>query len=760
MRVLSVTLWYHFAFMVLSTALFGFGFAGVVLSLRRNANRVTARQLALFACATPVAFAGGYSLFNVIPFEPFSLGRDGMQWLYLPLSYLAVTTPFFCSGLTIAALLTRHAREVHRLYLFDLMGAGVGSVVIIALLPVLGGTGTVFSACALASLGAAFVSFEAGKRWSLTAGFAAILFSCVSPFGDATMPVRISGNKITGDGVPYARVFRDPRHHKFTAWNTLSRVDVIEWRDRTRHVYRSILIDGGTAITRLARPMGIIADLGPANDDESFFYNLFTSPRAVVVGSGGGREVLLALRSGASHVDAVEINPAINELVSNHMADFAGRVYEDPRVAVFTDEARSFLGRSQDRYDVIHCPHTISNAALSSGSLSLAENYLLTLEAFEVYLSRLTQDGVLLITRPEAHLPRLFSTARVALSNQEVGALESRVMAWRRPANGLSFYAGFALSRVPFTEESVGAFVERIEARGLEPLRIPERTSREPYTSLVQGVAFESVPHTFDAILDPATDDRPFFNRQVPFSEIGVADVFEVFSRGTEGRVALEDRPVAESALLLLLAETVLIALVFIIVPLLVFRRRALDGAGRLQTLVAFFALGLAYITVEIGLIQKLTLYLGHPTVVYSTVLGTLLIASGLGSGLARRFFVPNSARRIVIATAGIVLVIAVLFSPVVRATLVWPVGLRVATAILLLAIPGLAMGMPFPLLVRGLERSYPERIPWAFGINGFASVTGTIAAVLIAMTVGQTAVLITGVLCYIAAAVAAPSGK
>ena len=760
-RVLSVALWYHFAFMVLSTALFGFGFAGVALSLRRDAAAVPARLLARAALLTPPAFVAGYGLFNLVPFEPFSLGSDGAQWLYLALSYLAVTLPFFFAGATIAALLTRHARAVHRLYLFDLVGAGLGSLAVVVVLPWLGGSGTILAAAALAAVGAALIGEEAGRRHAMVGAALAVLLAALSPFGDRLIPVRITENKVTGGGVPVAKVFADERFHKYTAWNTLSRVDVIEFRDPRMRVHRSILIDGGTAVTRIAHPLKPVSQLGPAADDESFFVQLLDSPHVLVVGSGGGREVLLALRSGAARVTAVEINASINEIVTDVMAGFTRRLYEDPRVAWHTDEARSFLRRSERRYDLIHCPHTISNSAMASGSLSLAENYLLTLEGFHDYLDHLSGDGVLLITRPEAHLPRLFVTARAALAAHGVNDASAHLLAWRRRLEGgLSFYAGFALRMRPFSFEEVKQFQARVERLGMEVLYLPGGAGRRYYGPLARDGRPGADPVPFAAILEPATDDRPFFNRRVPFSGIGWSDLSGVFDRGHDGRMALEDRPVAEAALVVLLLETSVLGLLLILAPLYLFRRRALAGEGRLKNLAAFAALGLAYIVVEVGLIQRFTLFLGRPVVVFSTVLGTLLVSSGLGSAVSRRFENTTAPRLAALAAGGTALLVALLAPPLVDATLAWPGPLRVLLAVVLLAPPGFVMGMPFPLLVRRLEQSYPERIPWAWGVNGFASVVGTIGAVLIGMTGGYTAVLLVGVGCYLAAAGAAGSAR
>ncbi len=535
---------------------------------------------------------------------------------------------------------------------------------------------------------------------------------------------------------------------------------MIEFKDRNGALYRNVLIDGGTALTRLVHLERPISDLKPADDEESFFLRLFPSPQVLVVGSGGGREVLLALRSKASAVTAVEINPAINKLVTEQMADFTGHVYDDPRVKVYTDEARSFLRRSPDKYDVIHCPHTISNAAMTSGSLSLAENYLLTLEAFVDYLEHLSDKGVVLITRPEAHLPRLFSTVREAWKGPAWSGMASCVMAWRRPSSDLSFYAGAAFRRVPFTPSEIQNFSLLLDRAGLEPLYLPGKVMKEPYQSLAQGIEINAVPLPFAAILAPATDDRPFFNRRVSFSQIRWSDLRDVFSSGPKGRLALEERPVAEAALLVLLVESIGLALLFIVMPVMMFQRRPMEKERQSWILIAFFFLGLAYIVVEVGLIQRLTLYLGRPAVVFATVLGTLLISSGMGSAFSRRLSGKGAAACVAALSAGlIVFFVSRVLPPILQETLAWSQELRVMLVIFFLALPGLVMGMPFPLLIHQLNKRHSEQIPWAMGINGFASVIGSIGAVVLGMISGWAFTLFVGVSCYLLAALAAGIG-
>ena len=267
----------------------------------------------------------------------------------------------------------------------------------------------------------------------------------------------------------------------------------------------------------------------------------------------------------------------------------------------------------------------------------------------------------------------------------------------------------------------------------------------------------QNIKLPFAAILTPATDDKPFFNRRLPFSKITWDDLAGVFSSGEQGRKALEDRPVAEAALVVLLLQIVVVALLLIGLPLWIFRRRGGDDKTSFSTacsvLGVFAALGFGYIVVEVGFIQRFTLYLGRPVIVFATILGTILLCSGLGSAYSSRFTKSKAPAKACLFAAMAVTVTALLTPFLLAVTLFWPLGLRIMLAVILTMPAGFFMGMPFPLLVKRLQKSQPAQIPWAWGVNGFASVTGSIGAVILGMTAGFTVVLIAGVVCYLLAA-------
>lgn len=753
LRVLSVSLWYHFAFIALSTAMFGFGLAAVVISLVFPKDLPSKRFAERVAVGTPLAFLAGFLLSNAIPFEPFSLGTDPAQRLYLPLFFAAVALPFFFSGLTIAAQGARFAEGFHRLYLFDLCGAGLGAAAVVFLLPLLGGAGTLLFAASLAAFGAALICAGNGNHSTRFAGVVGLVLLVVAAGGERLIAIRVSNDKVTGNGVALGKLIADPNHHLLTSWNSISRVDVLEWSDRHGRPERAIFIDGGVAVTRLPHLTQPVDRLPPTNDEESFFYHLHPGPDVLVVGSGGGREVLLGLRNGAAAITAVEINPDINEIASRRMADYTGHLFDDPRVSLYTDEARSFLNRSDKKFDIIHCPHTISNAAMSSGSLSLAENYLLTVEAFKAFFGHLTPNGILIITRPEAHLPRLISTLRAATAETFGDALSARITAWRARGPGRSFYAGIAVKQTAFSPDEIQRFKVLLSNRNLDAVYLPGTPAVDPYRGILEGRPLKDIPLSFATILDPATDDKPFFNRRIPFSAIRAADIAGVFAGSKQGRDALEDRPVTESALIVLLIETVAIALLGIVLPVVILRRKNTARRSFNRFNLSFFFLGLAFIFVEMGMIQRLTLYLGRPTVVYATVICSILCASGLGALVAGTRYKHLSGTTFCAAAGIAALLAALLIWPMVRFSLAAPLPLRIFLSILSTAIPGFFMGMPFPSLIRRLGEMSPPDVALGLGINGFAGTVGTVAAVLIAMTLGQTAVLLLGVGCYAAAA-------
>jgi hypothetical protein len=758
-RVLSVALWYHFGFLVISTALLGFGAAGATVAsstrLRERADLdETLALLSLLFAATTVI---GFSLLQQIPFDPFALSADRRQLLYMPLYYVTIASPFYCAGLAFALLFTRGAQGIGRLYAFDLVGAGVGCGAVALVMPVLGGPGSILIVAALGGISAVLF---AGRRVRLVAVGAGLAIACaaLSPLGDRLVPIVVSPGKVPPRVMPATL---------YSAWNTFSKVDVIErpvpgkpW------LGRAMIIDGGTAATgiRDLRP-SVRAVLAGDTNDADFPSGVALAgkrdARVLILGSGGGGEILDALHYGAADITAVEINPIIVDVGARVMRDFWGGLFEQPGVHVVVGEARSFVRRSQGTWDAIISSHTISNAAVASGALSLAENYVLTREAFEDYLDHLSPDGILFFTRPEAQIARLFATARAVFERRGLGSPAAHLFAWRTPSivkGRSSFGAGFLLKKSPFTDGEL-ARVRAILAGEKDPKAKAEiiYAPSEPhpgsiYERIVGAPDVRAVYAAEAAILEPATDDKPFFNQHVRWSNVGWRALADVFAQKgyMAGRMALEDRPVAEVTLLFVLLQSIAVAALCILLPLLGAGRSALRAPSRWRFLTYFAMLGLGFIFVEIALLQRFTLYLGEPVYSLAVVLASLLVSTGAGAAVAGRLRggVNRLLPLVLVAGAAVVLAASGLFF----ATLGWPLAARVIVAVALLAPLGFTLGLPFPTGLRRVHAEAPGLVPWAWGVNCFFTVIGTVTAQILGMALGFTAVLALAAAWYLVA--------
>lgn len=769
-RILSVALWYHFGFLVISTALLGFGIAGTLLSVSPwLRDRVPLdRALTILAAAFAFLTLASFWLMQRIPFDPFIALSDWRQFILGPLYYAVLSLPFVAAGLGLALLFTRASEQAAQLYAFDLTGAGLGCVLLLFILPSVGGSGTVLVAVALGLCAAAAFAHASYRRVAASLLLLACGSAAVSPFGDTLLPITITPLK--------RRPAISPLE---THWNTTSRVEVFQLRPPALGggTVRRFVIDGGTAATGIQDLSGGVNQYLRKHTDETEYLSGIAyvgkrKPKILIIGSGGGSEVLDGLFFGASEITAVEVNPTIVDLVSHRMTDYWGGLFQQPEVRLIEDEGRSFLRRSKDTYDAIISVHTISNAAVMSGAMSLTENYVLTKEAFEEYLDHLGPDGTIFFSRPEPHMPRLMATAREALLARGVtdatrhfylfravpDAGELRMFGEDRKA----FEADIIIKKSPLTNSEITS-IERLVRIGL-PLRSDRDTARETiYTPLAPDKSphFSEIANTPDLPrlyrsqareLAPATDDRPFFNHLTRWSGIGADALKELSGVNRVGNFMLGDRPVAEVSLLMLLAQAIVVAGVCILLPLTRLRSNT-SVTVHWRPLVYFSALGFGFITIEMALISRLALYLGQPAYTIALVLGSLLIFSGMGSACAARVTSTKGLRFVMSALLLVTLLISFGMPFVLHQTLGLSFPLRLLVSLCMLAPLGILLGMPFPLGLRFIANRAPELVPWAWGVNGFFTVIGTVTSLMIAMTFGFTVALAVGTGCYLVAA-------
>jgi hypothetical protein len=445
---------------------------------------------------------------------------------------------------------------------------------------------------------------------------------------------------------------------------------------------------------------------------------------------------------------ALEIDSAVNDLVRHELAAFSGGLFAHPEVELVDAEARSYLAATDERFDAIISFHTISNAALATGALGLAENYLLTTEAMATLLGRLADDGLLLVSRPEAQLARLART--IASAWPFAAPLQTHVLALAEAGPAPAFVSVLLVSRRPLTvtdEEAARQLAGRV-------LYSPSGDGTEQAlfaTALDHGGATTAASQLGRSHwLTPATDDRPFFNLHRAWADLRPSDFTRALSAGHDARLHLEDRPLAQVAALLVLLELLLLGVPLLVVPLRRLRKAGIEPRLLWRTGLYFGGVGVGFMLVEVALVQLLTRLTGLPAWSLVTVLATLLLGTGAGSLLLaeRR---GASAWRAAVGAAGIAIVVGVLVPPLVSALAPLGFAARIATAAVVVFALALPLGAPFATGLRHLPRR--ELVALAWGVNGLGSVAGTVGALIVSSAIGLSATALLAAVAYAFAA-------
>lgn len=725
-RIFSVAFFHHFAFLIISTALFGGGFSGVVLSIFPWLEKKKLEPLLVFfsICFALSAIGALTTVINV-PLRFGKLQEQPIQYLYLGLYYVALSVPFFFSGIVIALLLSKLPKHVNTLYFSDLVGAGIGCFLVLPLIPALGASGVVMIAALFGLLAAACFGKSLGKTPVIIAAVLFIGIAALLPYRDTSFRVRIHELK---------RSFttqEDAGEVEFSRWGPISRIDVAKFG-----FDKIIWIDGGSNQGFMKPFDGNVEGLQQNENIKKLaglVYRLAPNPDVLVVGPAGGEEVLYALSWKPNSITGVELDPVICDIVQNEYREFIGSIYNQPNTKIVNDEGRSYIRHSNEKYDIIQQINNASPIAIASGAVNLSETYLITVEAFHDYLDHLEENGYIFIRRWGAI--RLATVAMQALRERGVEHPEEHIVIMDDPLHkvgGGQFY----LKNGDFTPADLAIFQPYIDEN--EVLYGPKmfNIKHPDYEKYRQLIASPDGWKAYDKIginMFPVTDDRPFFNH---FNKFGLFDWANV---PTEFLPIFEKYKSSDLSLLTILGEAAVLSIVFILLPLYLFKRSGLRSPGKVWFLIYFFSLGMAFILIEIVLIQKFTLFMGNPTYSTTVVLFSLLAAAGCGSFLSGRLQ-KNIKRSIlgVILTLVVVCVLEVTISPLIfKIFLGYPMPVRMFVSVLLLAPLGMIMGMPFPLGIALTNQVSQRLIPWVWGINGYATVIGSVLCTILALSFG-----------------------
>ncbi len=755
-RVFSFIMFHHFTYLVIGVAMLGFGAAGSYLTTRRRVDEAAHDHefLARHAWLFGLAAIATVILIPRIHFFPLDMyyRRDYSNLLSLLLIIVLAGLPFFFGGTCIGWIIGHAGRAINRVYFADLTGAASGCLLALVLINHLGAIATCFAVGAVAMFVAVMSSPQRrGRR-----------------LGGLLVTLGLTGALAYGEFLPmYAppnkQMFRKENLVELVKWHVITRLDVT----RPVEVYYSF----GGALSQEYRGMpelvrviyqdasaltGIIQPTGTPEETQVLAYYLQAAPYVIkkdaatlVIGCGGGVDILIALHHGAQHVVGVDINPHMIELPSRY-ADFGGHVYERDDVELIVSEGRHFLTRDRRKFDVIQLSGVDTFSALSTGAYALSENFIYTREALEHYLEHVRPDGIVNFSRPLFAPPRetlkLAATAAEALERMGVESPAGHVIVLAGHGQAASTpWAQTMLKRSPFTPTELERLARWAERLGFWVVYDPFTRRNNELDTLLRASRREREKLISDHRLsiEPATDDKPFF-----FQFYRWADLLRMVLGGREGTRP----PLALLVLLGTFGQVAVLSAVFILYPLYRRRSPSARAGGRMGIFTYFAGLGLGFILVEIALLQKLTIFLGGPAYSMSITLFTILLASGIGSFASRRWAGrPFRLLALVVPLLAVVIVgEALLLDRVVRNLMHLSHALRGLAAVIAVAPMGLLMGMPFPAGLRHVDSHRPELNPWAWGINACATVMGTVVCILIGALLGFSVALLAAAIVYL----------
>ena len=729
-RIFSAAIWYHFAFVAVSVALVGLGASGLVVQHRvKKLKGKWAENLTIYS-------AWGIAIF--IPITLFVMHALASQVIYLPLFMILFSVPFFLVGIIISAAFNAFASVAGRLYAADLIGASAGALLVVLFLVLTGGEGATLIVGLIAAIGGTIFSRIAKntKKTVVSLMFVAFALSLIL-LNHATQIFAIPTDPTAQKDLPiYLREHPGSKIVK-TEWNSFSRIDVVEGGAGGEGLVAKVFIDGGAGTNIISWDGKTESRQELSTWMQYLPFKMMQDPKVLVIGSGGGRDVVASLVSGSKDVTSVEINPIIYETVKSY-GDRAGNVYSHEYVRSYVDEGRSFITRSSEKYDIVYVPFVDTWASVSSGGLSVSENFLYTLQGFQQYYDHLTDTGKIVTVRWLIDAPRFISTYAKLLEQNGIpqDQLDRHlIMVTSDSYTQDPSVTMVIFSKSPFTDEEISFFSQSFSQYGYKPILVPGQIMREPYSALLNGqINLDQFYNMFETKVYPVTDDNPYF---LSF-EKPLPGVVEVLLYASVGIVAI-----------------------FLLVPFAWMKRRREEEVGTkrseigIATMIPYFAaLGMGFILIELALLQKLILLMGNPTMTFALLLFTLLISSGAGSLLSARIAKNNMKNLVFIigGIAGLGILYFLFLPPIIYSTIAEPIEAKAAVSIAILAPIGFLMGMPLPTGMRLLKVHRPDYIPWMWAVNGAFSVLGAVLAIALGIMYGSSLAMILGILIYLVA--------
>ena len=714
-RFLSVILYSNVAFLGISVALFGVAIGGLIvyLSLDRDIDEWVIKKI---LAMTSFVYSISIVLFLILSLQINPNNSLLIQFLVFVLAAI----PFTLGNIFLSLVFRTYSQKIKQLYFLDLLAAGLGVALAVLIMNIISTINILILAAIVGILPVLFLQ-KKKSRFSLSAWLIMLILFIFIGINQINPVLDIKYSKDSRE------VLND------SIWNSFSRISLTE--------PQGILIDG-SAYTPIAKfDSDILNNEMLGGDLADIAFAVAEPGEVLVIGPGGGKDVLSAL-SYNHRVTGAEINPIIvNDIMRDRYRERSGELYFHPDVNIFIAEGRSFISQSQDSYNVINIPLVDTWASTAAGNLMLVESNLYTVEAFEQYLSHLTEDGILTLTRWEQDGARLISLYMEAAKSLGISDLEKNIAVVNQVDENNLVLNNYLFKVNPFTSKELEAIQEYSHQNDYSVFYLPGKEIDTYYYDFINDPD-QFVENNKTKTLYPVFDDNPFYFFQTPIN-------FKSFAVGSNIDGGL-------SSLLLMLFVMTLLC---IILPLLVFDK----NIGRIKDkrsvyyLAYFGSLGLGFIFIEMSLIQKFVLYLEKPIYSYSVVLAALLLFAGLGSLSSKKLDSQkiNSYLQVVISIFIVGFIYAFSLKYLINSTISLDIIWKILISGIITALPAFFMGMMLPLGFHRLgQNNMGYIIPWCWAVNGAFSVLATIIAIYLAIIFGFSVVLLIGAIVYLVALV------
>jgi spermidine synthase len=765
-RILSIGHWHSFSYLVISTALLGFATGGTLVVVGGKSLLKFYKQLIWFFClcfalSVPVVFY----LSQKVRLDELQLVWDRRQVFYLFGYYLLFFIPFFCSGSFVALTFTVFGEKIHRLYFWNLSGSAVGAAGAVGLMYLLAPQNLLLIMSIVGFTASIIAACEISRRRIFFTLFLAIMYLWIfspMPGPKLNLDIAMAENKslVYYQALPNVEI-ADVRYSPLARLDSI-KAPTIRYFPGLSFNYQGdlpeqlIIISDADGITAVNNFKTLNELRCYDYMSSALAYHLIDRPEVCVIGVGGGSDVCQALATGASKIVAVEMNSQIIDLMRCEFDEFSASLYKKDEVEVIIAEGRSFLETTNEHFDIINISLLDSFSASSAGLYALNESHLYTLEAIEGALEKLNPDGMLTITRvlktPARDGLKMLATIVYALERIGLEKPEQHLIMIRSWSTST-----IVASRKPFTKDQMDATRAFAKNRSFDLVYLPSIKSDEinRFHKLEEPVYYEAAQRIlsegredyyrdYPYNIQPATDDKPYFFDFFKWKTLPAM----ISSMGRQWLLFSEWGYLVLTATLL---QAILTSVVLILLPLFVAKEIKLVKHGKVATVCYFLLLGLAYMFLEMGFIQKMTLLIGHPIFGVAVTLSGFLFFSGCGSILSE-LFIRSDYRKIFISTVMIV-IIGLLLIGFLHVAFDWLMGFsrsgRILLALLITAPLAFFMGIPFPA---GLKSTFSNRrplVPWAWGVNGFASVTAAVLGTFLAISAGFTFVGFAALLFY-----------